>query len=262
MPVRRVAANEKVDANRRRVALERGPLVYCLEAIDNDGSVYDLVLPPDAPLTHRHQADLLGGLPVITGTAQRAVGQADGEVQLQAAPIRAIPYYAWAHRQMGEMAVWIALDAGTARIKPSPTIASSSRATASHVWQLDSVDALNDQREPANSGDHSIARHTWWDHRGTAEWVQYDFSEPQMVSQVDVYWFDDTGRGQCRVPAKWQIDYRDGDQWRSVTTNDPHSVDKDRYNVVTFQPVKTTALRLQVQLQPEFSGGILEWRVR
>ena len=52
-----------------------------------------------------------------------------------------------------------------------------------------------------SSDDQEIPRFTWWDHRGTAEWVQYDFAKPTTVSTVSVYWFDDTGRGGCRVPA-------------------------------------------------------------
>lgn len=41
---------------------------------------------------------------------------------------------------------------------------------------------------------------TWWDHRGSAEWVQYDFAAPKKISSAEVYWFDDAGEGQCRVP--------------------------------------------------------------
>jgi hypothetical protein len=116
--------------------------------------------------------------------------------------------------------------------------------------------------EPASSLDHDIPRLTWWDHVGTREWVQYDFVKATAVSAVEVYWFDDTGRGRCRVPKSWRLLYRDVEHWKTVATNDAYGIAKDRYNVVRFQPVETTALRLEVQLQPEVSGGVLEWRVR
>ena len=78
---------------------------------------------------------------------------------------------------------------------------------------------------------------------------------------MSVYWFDDTGVGQCRVPQAWKLLYRDGEDWKPVAGASEFGVSKDRFNRVTFTPVKTVALRLAVQLQPEFSGGILEWKV-
>jgi DUF1680 family protein len=105
MPVRRVVANDKVEADRGRVALVRGPIVYCVEWPDvAEGKVLDLVLPDEEPLATEFQADLLGGIEVIAGTARHAAAE-DSD-----APVvfTAIPYYAWAHRGKGEMEVWIA----------------------------------------------------------------------------------------------------------------------------------------------------------
>jgi hypothetical protein len=199
---------------------------------------------------------------VIRGEARRVARGEAGETKMEAVSFTAVPYYAWAHRQVGEMAVWLPREASGVRLRPAPTIASTSRPSASHVWQNDTVDALNDQVEPESSIDHDIPRHTWWDHVGTREWVQYDFAKPTTASAVEVYWFDDTGRGRCRTPQSWRLLYRDGEEWKPVQTNDAYGVAKDRYNAVRFQPVETTALRIEVQLQPEVSGGVLEWRVR
>jgi len=79
---------------------------------------------------------------------------------------------------------------------------------------------------------------------------------------VEVYWFDDTGRGQCRAPAKWRMLRKAGDQWQPVGNPSGYGTEADIYNVATFDPVETTALRLEVRLQKDFSGGILEWRVK
>ncbi len=96
MPARRVLTHERVQANRGRAALQRGPLVYCVEHPDvPEGKVLNLVLPDDAKLGTRFQDDLLGGVQIITTTAE------------DQPPITAIPYYAWAHRGKGEMTVWI-----------------------------------------------------------------------------------------------------------------------------------------------------------
>ena len=134
-------------------------------------------------------------------------------------------------------------------------------ASASHVFTGDTLDALDDGLVPASSGDHGVPRFTWWDHKGTAEWVQYSFTRPREVAAVKVYWFDDTGKGGCRLPASWKLLYRDGDSWRPVQGASPYGVQADRFNEVTFTPVRTTGLRLDVQLQKGFSGGILEWQV-
>jgi DUF1680 family protein len=108
MPVRRVVSHEKVDANTGRVALERGPVVYCAEAVDNDGGVFNLVLPDDAPLEARRRDDLLGGVTVIEGRALGLSPASDGRsVVTKEQDFVAVPYYAWAHRGEGEMAVWL-----------------------------------------------------------------------------------------------------------------------------------------------------------
>jgi hypothetical protein len=132
---------------------------------------------------------------------------------------------------------------------------------ASHAFSGDTLTAPCDGVTPRHSNDHSVARFTWWDHRGTSEWIAYSFDEPQQVSRVAVYWFDDTGTGQCRVPAKWRLVYRQNNAWVPVTTTSSYGVDKDRFNDVSFTSVTTQELRVEVKLQKDFSGGILEWTV-
>ena len=78
---------------------------------------------------------------------------------------------------------------------------------------------------------------------------------------MKVYWFDDTGRGGCRVPKSWRVLYKDGDQWHQVANGRGFGVRKDTFNEATFDPVETSALRVEVQLQDDSSGGILEWQV-
>jgi DUF1680 family protein len=108
MPVRRVVSHERVKANTGRVALERGPLVYCAEAVDNEGRVFNLVLPDDAALEARPHPDLLGGVTAIEGQALALWAGEDGRsVVTREQAFVAIPYHAWAHRGGGEMAVWL-----------------------------------------------------------------------------------------------------------------------------------------------------------
>lgn len=94
MPARRVLAHEGVADDRGKAAIQRGPIVYALEAIDNGGRALDVTVPLDAPLKTGFRQDLLNGLEVVTTRAG-------------ARTITAIPYFAWANRGKGEMTVWI-----------------------------------------------------------------------------------------------------------------------------------------------------------
>ena len=99
MEVRRVAASEMVRDDRNKVALTRGPLVYCAEWPDHGGSVFDLRIPDTSDLIPEKRPQLLGGVVVIQGNIMNRSGQKTR--------LCAIPYYAWSHRGPGEMAVWI-----------------------------------------------------------------------------------------------------------------------------------------------------------
>jgi hypothetical protein len=170
----------------------------------------------------------------------------------------AIPYYAWANRGRGQMTVWLARTETAARPTTWPTIATTSNVTTSG---RKNPAAVNDGESPTSSDDPT-SYFDWWPRRGTSEWIEYAFAKPATVSQVEVYWFDDTGRGQVRVPASWHISYKEGDTWKPVAGTSPYGVAKDRYNVVPFAPVTTTGLRLDVQSQDGFSSGVQEWRVK
>jgi hypothetical protein len=256
MPIRRVYAHPNVEADQGLVALQCGPFVYCYEAVDNDSAVPFLALPADAPLRMEWRDDLLGGVNVIRGTAR--VRNAEGTIE--PFEFTATPYYAWDNRAAGAMRVWLPEDPNRAPQRPKPTVASESHATSSGA-NADYPEAMNDRVDPQNSADISIPRMTWWDHKGPVEWAQYDFDRPRTVRSVDVYWFDDTGFGSCRTPKSWRLLYKEGDTWKEVLTKSAYPVSKDTYNQVEFAPVATAALRIEAQLQPEFSGGILEWRV-
>jgi len=263
LPVRRVTAREEAVACRGRVAIERGPLVYCIEGVDHEGRIEDLWLPDDAVLTPRWDPELLGGVLVLEGIGKRVSRGDDGAILSADAPLRMIPYYAWANRGPGGMAVWIPRGPEFARLPAAPTLATGAKSSASQVFELDTLAALNDGLHPDSSGDHSIPRHTFWPRLGTEEWLRYDFDALTTVSSGRVYWFDDTGVGRCRVPAVAQVETLSADgNWRPVNAFVPLGVALDAWNEQSFAPVTTTAIRLRVRLQSECSAGVLEWEVR
>jgi DUF1680 family protein len=265
MPVQRVYADPRVKADVGRVALQRGPVVYCLEGVDNGGQVRNFVLPKMAELKAHFEKDLLGGVEVVAGEAV-AVTRPQEERLTRPVSFTAVPYYAWDNRAPGPMVVWLPEDAARAEISgEGGVVVRGVRVRASHVNPTDTLEDINDQAVPKGSGDHSIRRITWWDHKGTTEWVSYRFQGKQQpaLSEAAVYWFDDSGRGECRVPAEWRLLWLDGTQWKPVnlTAGSSYRTDLDCFNKVAFEPVRTQELRLEVRLKPGFSGGVLKWLV-
>jgi uncharacterized protein len=264
MPVERVYADPQVKADAGRVAIQRGPVVYCLEGADNGGQVRNLVLPRDAALTASIEKDLFGGVSVVHGEALAVTRGKDEAQETKKTPFKAVPYSTWDNRKPGPMVVWLPEQAELAELPGEDgVIANGVRIRASHVNPSDTLQALNDGLLPKASNDHNLPRMTWWDHKGTTEWVSYRFPKERPVSSCAVYWFDDTGVGACRIPAEWRLLYLDDDQWKPVKLSDgaTYATALDQFNKVSFEAVTTRELKLEVKLKQGFSGGVLEWTV-
>jgi hypothetical protein len=108
MDVHKILSNPKLEDNLGRVALQRGPLVYCAEWPDNYGLTSNLILPSNASFTSEYRPDLLQGVTVINSTALAVnVDGITNNVTSKNQSFTAIPYYAWAHRGKGEMMIWL-----------------------------------------------------------------------------------------------------------------------------------------------------------
>jgi DUF1680 family protein len=113
MPVQRIAANPNVEADRGLLALQRGPIIYCVEQCDQTEPVASLSLPAAAGLKAERNAALPGGMIVLNGTADTAVGPGwEGKLYqpvpaTRRVPITAIPYFAWDNRAAGPMKIWL-----------------------------------------------------------------------------------------------------------------------------------------------------------
>ena len=260
MPVRKVIANEKVKEDIGKYSIERGPIVYCAEWVDNGGKVRNLLLDKNADFTYEYKENLINGVVILKGISKSLSIDKSGNPTIEKEQnFIAIPYYAWAHRGNGEMTVWFPYEKSAANPTPPPTIASESKVSASYIH--DQITAVNDQIIPKNSNDHDIPRLTFWDHKGTTEWVQYDFNEETTISNIHIYWFDDGPNGGCRVPEAWKILYLKNGDWKEVSKHGEYPVLKDEFTSIEISNVRTKSMRLEIKLNENFSGGILEWKL-
>ena len=151
--------------------------------------------------------DLLNGVTVITGRSDLTKRRIDGSIVSEGTtPFTAIPYYAWAHRGRGQMTVWPARRAEATRPKPAETLAHISKTTAS--FSRGSLDAIKDQMLPARSSDTSTLHLDFRPHRGTTEWLLFEWDHAQTLSSVKVYWY-----ANGRTPSPGHSLVRDPNTW-------------------------------------------------
>lgn len=263
MKAEKILANERVKDDKFRFALQRGPLMYCLEGPDNlDSSVQNIVVDKHAAVNAIFKPALLNGVTILEMKGSSAKRQLNSDELVHTTQtVTAIPYYAWANRGPADMTVWIPYEASAAKPKPAPTIASKAKVSASlHNQRM--YKALNDQYEPADAKDNNAPYLHWWPKKNSLEWVQYDFDTPQTISSSSVYWYDDGPWGGCRIPLSWKLYYKKGEEWVEVKHTTPYSITKDKYDTVHFEPLTTTALKLEIQQPVEYSAGLHEWIVK
>lgn len=259
----RVVAHPAVQSNRGLAAIRCGPIVYCVEGNDNDFDLKSLVLPPQSALKQNYRADLLGGVAVVEGegwlypTKNWLTNLYLPLGEPRRVMVRAIPYAAWANREPSPMAVWLPLSRLSERVQG---LEAEAKVTVSFANSNSFPRGVNDGVEPTSSADSRSAICHFWPHRGTEEWIQYDWSDPRRLLGVAVYWFDDTGTGECRVPESWTVEYLESGTWREVE-GARFDIRKDGWCETNFRPVETTSLRLKVKMKSEWAAGVLEWRV-
>ena len=261
MEPRTVRANALVQADKGMISIERGPIVYCAEHSDNSFDITGALINQEP---HFQLGDAqIAGTPVktIITDAQLLNFDKSGRLTTDDVHLTLIPYYAWCHRGSGKMQVWLAQDlSATTPVLPA-TLASESKVSTSHP--MAALSAVNDRLVPKHAEDRSIPYYHTWPKKASTEWIQYDFTTESSVQSATVYWFDDAPWGGCRVPQSWLILYRNNaGEWQPVNHPDKYPVAKGAPCTVNFEPVRTTALRLEIVQPEEYSTGVFEWSVK
>lgn len=259
MQPRKLIADQRVWADGNKIAMQRGPLIYCAEWPDNNkGNILNMMVDEDASFTEKVDSSLSEGVIVLTSKGYQTKRNLRGGVdRLAAEPLKLIPYYLWNNRGPGQMMVWIPVSEYVTRPLPAATLAYTSNVKSSKPGA--DYKAVHDQIIPLYPGDRSPADFNWWPSKNQWEFVQYDFQEPERISKAKVYWFDDGPEGGCRIPADWEVLYLNGNVWEPVKGYNKYKITKDRLDSIMFQPVTTSSVKLKVLSQRRFSSGIYEW---
>lgn len=261
MEPRTVKANYKVEADRGRISVERGPIVYCAEWPDNDFDVLSVLMNREPEFELVERPDLLYGLNQLVTDAQTLNYDDNGRLVAEDVKLTLIPYYAWCHRGSGEMAVWLPQELTATRPTMPATLASVSKLEASTVTS--SLNSIADRLVPKDEFDRSMPYYHWWPEQATTEWMTYEFPEATTVQSSTVYWFDDGPWGGCRVPKWWKVYYMDdAGEWQEVKNPDKYTTEKGAANTVNFDPVTTKKVKLEVRQPDDNSAGLFEWEIR
>ncbi len=237
---------------------------------------YGLPLKPkftvvERPVQLRKQIFDVGSVPVVIKTRARRIPNWTMDFYGLVSKIQACPAFS---KEPEEEIQLIPMGAARLRMTVFPTVSSDPKA---HHWipspqsqktipttysfrnWFDNEGACSDGLLPQDSHDESVPRFTWWDHKGTSEWVQYTFERPRTLQRTRVYWFEDSPEGGCRTPESWKIQVKQGSEWVDVEPLGQYGTQANAWNLVEFKPLRGSEIRLLVKLKSGFSGGVLEW---
>jgi DUF1680 family protein len=264
MKVRFSEANENIEADKNRLAVTFGPLVYCAEGADNVDPVQRLLLnsipSQDKIKTSTIKDGLLKNVTRIEIPMQK-VDLAKNKTDMFTT--RLVPYYAWNNRGNGSMIIWfptkedqiIYMDGDRARGGKFKTV------KASYTGPRGSVVGIAESAVPQSSHDRTIQ--PWLSHpkRGEPQWVEIELGNKQVKS-VGIYWYDDNR--QIAVPESWLLECKQNGKWKPMTLSagDSYGTEKDTYNTINPKTLLSCdALRIKMTPQDEKAMGILDVKV-
>ncbi len=285
VPVRYNTAIDKVSANRGRIAITRGPLVYCAEQADNGGEKVQRFFIPDAAgagdiRTEVIQEGLLKGVvrasipamaakkgtQLFSGRTEEMATELVGRKRA-ASPflLKMIPYYTWNNRGEDSMIVWLPRTEPLARkgmISNLLTASDYGKVLATHTHEGDTVAAVVDGRVPSKSADQDQPRWTGLPFKNRGQNIIFEFDKSRTVGNISIYWYENVGEKEVKLPRGWWVDYRidDGDWTRMKRyVTDDYGLEPDKFNVVRPEaPLRCDAIRVRILPQVGFCTGIHE----
>ncbi|MCL1821671.1 MAG: glycoside hydrolase family 127 protein [Prolixibacteraceae bacterium] len=257
MPVHFSVCDQRVEANRNRKAVTRGPLVYCAEATDNEAPVGRYFLPSNdvkKASVSKISINRLGNIPQISLQAKAHPNKRIRKT------LKLIPYFLWDNRGDTAMSVWI--PANKEMVAEDDALLKNKNiksVEASFTYQNDKISAVYDGKKPKNSYDRSIDRWTSWPQTGKPQQIEIEMIKPLNLQSIGIYWYDDNGG--VKIPAAWNLEYMEKGKWNvfPIYVTDFYSAFKDQYNVVhPCKNIKIEKLRINMTPQEKSAVGILD----
>ncbi|MCT4646675.1 MAG: glycoside hydrolase family 127 protein [Carboxylicivirga sp.] len=258
MPVRLNTCIHEVEANRGRLALTRGPLVYCAEEVDNNGVVQRLLIDDSSINNSKLSTIETGKLKGITQVTINGLEVKDGKTS--PANVVLTPYYAWDNRGTGSMVTWIPTEQHLAEEAMFESGESRfGKVVASHTNEDSDIHAISSGTIPESSSDITLANWNSLPQKGKDQWIELNLKTKTKLRSVSVYWHDNNST--IKVPKEWSIDYFKAGEWHEfpLYITDSYSTFKDKYNMVhPAQDLVVRKIRINMKAKTEASVGILD----
>lgn len=265
MPVRYNNAMDKVDANHDRISITRGPLVYCAEQVDNGDKkvqrffILDVVDPSNINVDVVKDG-ILKGISIVSLPAKEIVKDS-----VQDATIKMVPYFAWNNRGEKSMIIWMPQTkklAAEGMICNLLTKFQYGEVLATHTHEGDNIAAVVDGKVPQKSSDQSNPRWTSLPFNNRRQDISFNFRKLKKVSNISVYWYEDSNKEDVKLPREWWVDYKTKDgEWKRMDkyVTDFYGLERDRFNFV--RPAATMhcdAIRISILPKVGHCVGIHE----
>ncbi len=264
MPVRFNKSIERVVGNRGKIAITRGPIVYCAESVDNvaPANVWVVSECSQSPIIEKQTSGILKGIDIIKNVNAKYWDKTgkivDGSLTL-------IPYYAWNNRGHSTMNVWFADNEQTLREVDFQRVYNYVKivknAAATFSYSNDNIGNTYNGKTPKSSSDTSIGRWTSYPQLGKKQSLTYYFVKPIKISEIALYWYRDSF--DIRLPMSWDIDYCDASgKWQKfpIYLTDSYSVLENQYNAVhpSGGAISATAIRVNIVPEKKYAVGVLQ----
>lgn len=245
-------AIDNVEADRGRLCITRGPLVYCAEDVDNVSAPASYVISPAGDSAVIRKGDgLMKDIDFITVPARSIQNHGDTKLTL-------VPYYAWNNRTAGAMIVWLAATDEVAHAAMPSMPDYIADITATYTCDIDDVNPIITNKFPSSSHDTSMLRWTSWPRKGEKQSIELKLKHPVSLESLSVYWYDDAG--DVQVPEAWNVEYLQDGAWHEfpVYVTDEYRMLKDQYNMIhPGRDIMPEALRINITPRQDASAGIL-----
>lgn len=262
MPVRYSHAIKEVKADNDRVAISRGPLVYCAEGIDNTEDVnrYYLTKVSTDAKVQRDDTGILKGIDLIKNVSADYI---DVKGNIHQTSLNLIPYYAWNNRGVSTMNIWFAENQKKVRESVAILPVAIKDIKATYTNEGENVFSIVNGKHPKSSKDTEINRWTSWNKKGEKQSIDFTFEKPTDIKAFSVYWYEDNGG--VRLPDVWNLEYKDDSgSWKPfpLYSTDSYSLLKDQFNLVHSDgdSFVVESIRLNITPKADSAVGVLQVR--